>query len=388
MIKHEIPDDIAELVSFQNLLFSHDCIVDVPLIEDLGFAADSFVMYLSIRPFQTKKLVESIHKYINIPGFIDLLVPKSIISCPYLLYIIFNNNLITIDIIQRYLKKKRNFLAASYFYKQIPNYKIFGYHLIESHNHSEHLGLLNNFPFLADEAKDELIKFGYPMNSVEYMLKYDDIESFRERTKNPGFYWKDMVIKSVYDWINITEYSNLLSFSAIFGSIKCFKYIVSNGVVIDDQTVAHSLYSGSTDLIRLISNFNLQNYYQELSYWFHEDVSQWIIDTYQGNNMEMMSFSNLRCVLNCTENQTDLRTLYENGLTFYEYSIQKGYYHIFNYLNTIGSEPIRENNNPLLIKAAMGGCVRIAKYLLNTISNVNVSNAKYIFNIIHLLLFM
>ena len=105
----------------------------------------------------------------------------------------------------------------------------------------------------------EKINFGWLINDIEYYLKYDKFEKFQELYfKNPTFY----TIVDDYEFrIDKGNYS-LISLSALYSSIKCFKFLLNqqNYSLNNDNFLGKfALIGGNIEIINILENnsFNL-----------------------------------------------------------------------------------------------------------------------------------
>ena len=158
----------------------------------------------------------------------------------------------------------------------------------------------------------EILKYGYTENSIEKMIKYDEIENFTSipniediiKSYKPRFYRG--VDSSIYPHSSNFEYPDetMLNLAALHGSIRCFKFLLLNGEEITQQTCENAVKSGDNEIIRICTHQSPEtsNYFcnlLEFAIRLHRnEVANWILTNYVtepldfeviliSNNMEM-----------------------------------------------------------------------------------------------------
>ena len=118
--------------------------------------------------------------------------------------------------------------------------------------------LYKNFgeKILVEESQIELlIEYGFYQSTLEYCLKYDDINIFRDIKISDHIDAK----WSPFEWSRKTDSLDYLSFSGYFGPIMCFKYFLMNGFDISDEIKSLVVCNGSFDLYHLCNEKNRVN---------------------------------------------------------------------------------------------------------------------------------
>ena len=94
------------------------------------------------------------------------------------------------------------------------------------------------------------IPLDYSPKSIEYFLKYDDIESFKSITGRPNFTFKSFVTTNNFDFFMKEEEISMLSFCALYGSYKCFRLLLNNNGRITLETCECAARGGNIDIIK------------------------------------------------------------------------------------------------------------------------------------------
>ena len=259
-------------VAFDHFLFGdgEEC-----TINDAEFFADRIVMFPHIRPLQIDKAIRLCIEYCKKEEFRNTLLKKAIMfienivlcqtlrdnyhshheekeylekyPCPVLVYRLFKRGVYSFSEIEPFLENKDSFLLWCYFRKEISDFK----NIFEKKKKEDY------FSFISDEAIDklieneykidQLIEYGFLPSSIEYCLKYDDIEAIRCLDIN------DQIIHwNPFEWSWKPDCLDLLSVSGFFGSVNCFKYLLLNGHQLDNNVMLSVSCGGDNDIFHLI----------------------------------------------------------------------------------------------------------------------------------------
>lgn len=135
-----------------------------------------------------------------------------------------------------------------------------------------------------DQSMNNILDYyehGYSPNTLEYYIAIDDVGSFQEKVSQSPFKYDEKIPFSIFDPIPIMkDEPNWLQFAALYGSIKCFKYLWLNGA---DQTdinnVKYAVAGGNTEIIRIFEQnnceFDDEAFYT--SFLYHQyDIQNWL----------------------------------------------------------------------------------------------------------------
>jgi len=207
-------------------------------LSDMPFCVDRIIVLPKIRPHQLEKAVTVSAEYCKISDFRRNLLDKCN-ECPVLIYHLYTRDIIVFGEIEGYLRNENSFLISYYFRKEIEEFETFILKKLKPYSFDESF-------FENTNDLDELIEYGFHRSSIEYCLKYDDINEL------VGFHDLHQKAKwSPFEWSFKPDYLDLLSFSGFFGSIKCFKHLLLNGLKINENVFSMVSCSGCLDLFHL-----------------------------------------------------------------------------------------------------------------------------------------
>jgi len=226
---------MEEKVSFEDFLFGEGNEI---IIDDMEFCVDRIVMLTKIRPHQLEKAVRLSIEYCKLSDFWRKLLEKSN-ECPVLIYQLYKRGILLFGEIKTFLIGRGSFLLCYYFRKEIENFMIF----IE--NKRKPFGIDDSF-FENENDNDQMIEYGFLPSSIEYILKYDVIDDLSVfGNLNQEARW------SIFEWSYKPKYFDLLSFAGFFGSIKCFKHLLMNRLLINENVLSMVVCGGCFDLFHL-----------------------------------------------------------------------------------------------------------------------------------------
>jgi len=237
-------------------------------IFDEEFLVDRIVKYPAFRPFQLDKTVNICFEYCKNSIFKEKLLEKTK-DCIVLVYRLFLKGVYNIDDLQPSIHHHESYLLCYYFKKWINDFESLIINKIKPYNN-------NDSYFENEDHLDLLIEYGFHPTSIEYCLKYDDIECFRkfDLLKNWGINW------SPFEWSIQPDYLDLISFSGFYGSINCFKYLLVNGYQINENIFSMVVCSGSSNLFNLCYDeiFNNAESLCQASKFGHLQLINYMID--------------------------------------------------------------------------------------------------------------
>jgi len=226
---------MREKISFERYLFGDENEIT---IEDVGFVVDRLIKLPQIRPHKLEQAITLSMEYSQNSDFVEKMIEKAN-DCPVLIYKLQMKEVITIEEILPFLRFRGTFILCHYFRKFIFDFD----GLITNKKKPEEFD--ESF-FQNSKHFDNLIEYGYLPSSIEYCLKYDDIDGFLNiHTLKREAIW------SPFEWANKPKYLDLLSFSGYFSSINCFKHLLMNGYEINQKVISMVICSGCFDLYHL-----------------------------------------------------------------------------------------------------------------------------------------
>ena len=120
----------------------------------------------------------------------------------------------------------------------------------------EQLGNISTYDFQDDwKFQRERNDYGYSLNTVQYFIKYDMIEEFRDYANNESNHFDMMsdIIVNSNELLLPQQTLDVADFAAIYGAVNCFKYIVMNiGQNIKDCVNGmNAIQGGSLEIIQI-----------------------------------------------------------------------------------------------------------------------------------------
>lgn len=177
----------------------------------------------------------------------------------------------------------------------------------------------------------------------------DDLESFVNEAKNPQFNYKQVISTGP----NMGSMKNLnlklLQFSALHGSVRCFRHILMHDNEIDELTVKSAIRGKNLEIIRLCQQMNGQFKGAVLTVieTYNEDLFDWLFSNFE---VDIPKFD---CVVK-TGNINAVKYFIDMGLT---------------------EETKNKFSMTSLHHAALAGYADICKLLINAGFNVNAKNS-------------
>jgi len=225
---------MEDLLDFEQFLFGDGNEIK---INDIEFCVDRIIMLPQIRPHKLEMAVRLSIDYCQISDFRLRMVEK-IEKCPVLIYRLFKRGILSFEEIKPFLNKECTFLLGYYFRKEIDDFD--NYISEKSMPWSYERSLFQN-----ENDIDQLIEYGFLPSSIEYCLKYDDVDNL--------LHFNNLQIMkkiSPFEW-SLKENLDILSFSGYFGSIKCFRHLLMKGFKINNGVISKVVCSGCFDLFHL-----------------------------------------------------------------------------------------------------------------------------------------
>jgi len=219
----------------------------------------------------------------------------------------------------------------------------------------------------------KLIETSYSPGTIEYCLKYDDIDEIRRFYQNPNFYQDQANIIPTENIMDLNF--DLLGFCGFFGSVNCFKFFLETQRFSIDQSVIECVVcGGSIEIFRLcIQTIDISGYSLKLLF-----------------------------MASCYNNLDLLRYLHENGVDlnskeiFYNtpihYAAENGHLGVVDYLINQGADinaKTKDDYTPLHF-AALNGHLGVVEYLVYQGADINsqIRNGIFFFLTRHLIILL
>jgi len=261
-------------VEFQEALYNnHD--VDETRVKDCPtFIVDSVLYAVKIRPLSIDRICELCLRFSKDYLFSRKLLKKGIMECVPMIYRLYKLGLFQITEIVEHLKKFKRAFPCLYFSTSYDMFNDINVHsFIDSYLFYE---------YYENSCLEEFLLYGYSIGSLEYSIKYDDDKTLSNLLNDPCFDKKKGFDISNFEWTIMTDCPSLISASAFFGSINCFKLLLLNGFDIDEQTKVNCFASGNTDLIHMLGPLSadiLQTTLVISQKYCHSSLYEWLIES-------------------------------------------------------------------------------------------------------------
>jgi len=234
--------------SFEECLFSdNNDIMNHDLI-NIEFMVDRILICPQIRPFMLERIVDLCYFHSNNLDFRNELL-KNCHKCPVLIFRLYKLGVFVINDLVTQICEAKFPILNLYFINESKEFSTIDLNDKIFEGFSKTYLQIDRFKVLTE--------FGFLPSSIEYCLKYDDIDVFRglDTSSNVIINW------SPFEWSYKPTYLDIFSVSAYFGSIHCFKHLMLNGFEIDDRTKLSSICGGSFEIFHLChkNNFCREN---------------------------------------------------------------------------------------------------------------------------------
>ena len=138
------------------------------------------------------------------------------------------------------------------------------------------------------------VECNFPEDTEEYAVAHDDIEKVVFYSTNDDFF-------STYVDISIADSIDVLTLAAFCGSVRVFKFLITNGMKITEKTTEYMIKGGNFEIIEFAQNINIngkEDNNSEVSIFdnhlrfaieFHNnEIAEWLIENYK---CEMVQYS-------------------------------------------------------------------------------------------------
>jgi len=242
---------MKDQIAFESMIFREKPDFNYMECDDIDFMTRIFVQYPKIRPLNYSQFVAFSLNYMSIEELRIKILEKGIDSCPSLIYRLFLKGVFAISEVEEAIllsQKKYHYL----FFKKyivdcspfIPEFDI----VIDSKE--EDMWKYDEYPEL-----QLLIDYGFLPSSIEYCLKYDDIERLKSLSNRVSK--QNVCMWNPFEWSNKPSHMDFLSFSSFFGSIQCFRFLLLMGYQLNDFVPSNAVCSGNFNIFYLCEPFKI-----------------------------------------------------------------------------------------------------------------------------------
>ena len=258
-------------------------------------------------------------------------------------------------------------------------------------------------------AKEQLecIKFGFPKDSIQYILMNDDRDNLIEIMNQKSMSIRTNLAIDVritknygYEYVNTIS---LIDLAALNGSVKCFQYLYSNDAVTDhNKTFDMAVIGGNIEIVQLLKHdwIGVESIMLAMRYCRY-DIANWIYDSIDMSTKTMsaedysycLSHANNNTILTKLMNSPKKSTIYfmtimnsiissdmlgfiiENSTSFPNIAIDFYRSSSFRVNNIKGYEPINiPKDNTVIDWAMRNGRIDILDVLIAKGADINDKN--------------
>jgi ankyrin repeat protein len=238
----------------------------------------------------------------------------------------------------------------------------------------------------------EYLEYGYPLNSVQSIVKRDDLDGFKRLAQTPGFDPNQPVGFSFFEgYFALPNDPSLIEYTAFCGSIRIFKFLLSAQATLVFATdfrqdftkmslEQFAIAGGHLEIIEIIAKKQCP-FYSCLPVsvsFFRQDIFAWLFHNKSQELMNMQSkfgtvlhqsasSGNLRVLLFCIDQKCDINLRDGSNSTPLHLAID---YCRFTVAEVLLSHPLikvnmkNQNSQTPLLLAAMHGLTCIIELLL------------------------
>jgi len=145
--------------------------------------------------------------------------------------------------------------------------------------------LYENFGKLVENSFSTLrdyVNYGCVSSTVEFALKFDDLDMFMSFCSDPSFKINGEITQSPFEVCRLpTSRPSHIQFAASFGSIRTFKYLIMNNSK-SDQLPRFAVIGGELDIVRILEHNGekIEGCLKVAVEWRRESVLRWILESH------------------------------------------------------------------------------------------------------------
>lgn len=134
----------------------------------------------------------------------------------------------------------------------------------------------------------EIREYEYPRNSLYYAIKVDNVDMFQEISSDPQFQYDQTVPTSFFQITTLSHRPTLIQMAAVYGSIKCFKFLMLNGSKPELYSkppytlMQCAILGGNMEIIHILEQqkVDLSGSLHTAIQVHRNDIYHWLHDTY------------------------------------------------------------------------------------------------------------
>ena len=241
----------------------------------------------------------------------------------------------------------------------------------ELHKKPTHWYYETEFEINNDKVYSDILEYGYPSDSIEFAIKYDDIDRLQDIASSPGFNFSMKLRNNMNDTIFIAGRLTPIMLAAACGSLECFKFLALSGAETDTNLAKCSVIGGNTEIVRLCEQLKCDfSSCKSIAIQFHRnDIYDWLQyhypDEADSNLINAVSFQNAKAIVYYVQNHQNLNQTDESGCTPLHIAAFHNDVQVMKYLIEKGAKTDMKtiNNDSLLNIALMRNNTEAADYI-------------------------
>jgi len=246
----------------------------------------------------------------------SLLLEIAIQRAPILIRSLLMEQCYEIKDIMEKLRTTYLFISIFVFSRDIPNIENF----LGSFNDSVLLDTLEKYQSDNWRLLNEYTKYGWPKQSIGYLLKNDMINELKEYLDR-----NEIIITQEVDWSNFEIYQkpkicDMLNIAAIYGSYNCFTFLLGKGSKISNETCRCSIIGGNLELFGICCEHcsDLSGCILAAAHFRRDILFDRLIDLGYKSEINLalfVEFNYLKSSLYCVANGQSVNDEVDNGWT-------------------------------------------------------------------------
>ncbi|EAY01351.1 hypothetical protein TVAG_339790 [Trichomonas vaginalis G3] len=177
--------------------------------------------------------------------------------------------------------------------------------------------LIPNYYADSDDSVQKVTKQwvyeAYILNSVGHILRYDNIDQLRE-IHGSTFDVNQRIPNGEFECYKYPTMP-LISVAARYGSIKCFKFLLMNKALMDEETASMAVSSGNWEIVKICEQSKLSFEDASSATTFHRyELIKWLYKKTHNHVISLTNIESLMTLDRIKDKESMLFTLVRNGL--------------------------------------------------------------------------
>lgn len=212
--------------------------------------------------------------------------------------------------------------------------------------------------YIRDKRLEKINEYGCEESSINYILKYDELERFVEFTVQPHFSCDDTITPNKFEPCQIVEGTYFTDYAAFFGSVQIFKMLYGQKAK-NSNASRYAIAGGNLEITRILSDL-IQKYdtsFLTAIEFFQNHIFDWLLslmplsDTMKQQCLfQAVKCNNIRAILFFAEFGADFSALDSENNTLLHHAVSYGCVPVIKYILAKGVNPTVQNTGGLRAK--------------------------------------